>query len=123
MSPTVIGPSFVALQVDDLEAAAQFYETRLGLPRAPQSPPGAVVFETSPVSFAVREPTPGTDLSAGPVGLGVALWLASDDAEALHDVLAAGSVTILTAPFDGPFGRTFVFQDPQGYAVTVHDAS
>ena len=24
-------------------------------------------------------------------------------------------------PFDGPFGRTFTFPDPDGYAVTVHD--
>jgi len=25
-------------------------------------------------------------------------------------------------PSDGPFGRMFVFQDPDGYAVTIHDA-
>jgi len=30
-------------------------------------------------------------------------------------------VTILQEPFEGPFGMTFVFQDPDGYAVTVHD--
>ena len=23
--------------------------------------------------------------------------------------------------FDGPFGRTFTFTDPDGYAVTIHD--
>jgi len=26
----------------------------------------------------------------------------------------------VTAPFDGPFGRTFSFADPDGYVVTVH---
>jgi predicted enzyme related to lactoylglutathione lyase len=26
----------------------------------------------------------------------------------------------VTEPFDGPFGRTFVFADPDGYAVTIH---
>ena len=123
MSPKVSGPSFVALQVDDLDAAARFYETKLGLRRAGQSPPGAVVFQTSPVPFAVREPAPGTDLSAGPPGLGVALWLACDHAQELHDQLSADAVPIVTEPFDGPFGRTFAFRDPAGYVVTVHDAA
>lgn len=45
-----------------------------------------------------------------------------DDAEALHDNLVAAGVTIVTAPFDGPFGKTFVLRDPDGYAVTVHSS-
>ncbi len=120
---TVIGPSFLALQVRDLEAAATFYETELGLTRTPQSPPGAVVFTTSPIPFAVREPLPGTDLDSGQPGLGVALWLAADDVAALHDRLATDGVPIVTEPFDGPFGLTFVFRDPEGYAVTVHQTT
>src|SRR5437870_7182323 len=119
------GPDFVALQVRDLERAADFYETRLGLRRAPVSPPGAVVFATTPIAFAVREPLPGVDLdTARPhPGLGVALWLHADDAQALHDSLAADGVPIPVEPFDSPFGRTFTFTDPDGYAVTVHDQS
>ena len=120
--PAVTGPDFLALQVRDLERAATFYEQRLGLPRAPASPPGAVVFATEPVAFAVRDPLPGTDLGSGQPGLGVALWMGADDAQALHDRLAADDVEIVQAPFDGPFGRTFVLRDPDGYAVTVHDA-
>ena len=119
---TVTGPDFLALQVSDLERAATFYEQRLGLRRAPQAPPGAVVFATSPIPFAVREPAPDTDLSSGQAGLGVALWLAADDAQAVHDDLRAHDVAIATEPFDGPFGRTFAFSDPDGYVVTVHDA-
>ncbi|RYY43615.1 MAG: VOC family protein [Actinomycetales bacterium] len=119
---TVTGPDFVALQVTDLEASAAFYEERLGLTRAPVAPPGAVVFATSPVAFAVREPLPGLDVAAVSPrpGAGVALWLASDDAQAVHDDLAAHEVEILHEPVDGPFGRTFTFADPDGYAVTVH---
>lgn len=52
----VTGPDFIALQVRDVERAADFYQTRLGLRRAAQSPPGAVVFETGPTALAVREP-------------------------------------------------------------------
>lgn len=119
---TVSGPDFIALQVRDLDRAAAFYD-RLGLRRAPAGPPGAVVFDTTPVPFAVREPLPGVDLDAAAPrpGVGVALWFAADDAQALHDALAAAGVPIPGAPFDGPFGRTFTFLDPDGYAVTVHD--
>lgn len=121
-TPAVTGPSFLAIQVRDIEAAAAFYESRLGLRRAPQSPPGAVVFATTPVAFAVRTPMPGTDLESGQPGLGVALWMASGNAQELHDTLAADGVHILTPPFPGPFGLTFVVRDLDGYAITIHDA-
>jgi predicted enzyme related to lactoylglutathione lyase len=115
----VTGPDFVALQVRDLEASARFYTERLGLARAPGSPPGAVVFATKPIPFAVREPT--VDLGeASRLGWGVALWLKAEDVDRLHDDLARHGVTVVTAPFDGPFGRTFSFADPDGYTITLH---
>ncbi|WP_291479087.1 VOC family protein [Corynebacterium sp.] len=120
---TATGPDFVALQVRDLDRAAAFYETRLGLRRAPAAPPGAVVFATSPIPFAVREPLPGVDLdevSPHP-GVGVALWLHCDSSANLHDSLVEAGVPILRAPEPGPFGVAFTFVDPDGYAVTVHD--
>ncbi len=123
MTASVIGPSFLALQVRDLEAAASFYETELGLRRTAQSPPGAVVFDTSPIAFAVREPLPGVDLDSGRPGLGVALWVAAENAAELHRSLSEHDVPILTEPFDGPFGFTFVLRDPDGYAVTVHEGT
>lgn len=120
---TVTGPDFVALQVRDLEYAADFYQSRLGLRRLPAGPPGAVVFATTPIPFAVRQARPGVDMGVAPgeCGLGVALWMRSDDVQGLHDALAAADVPILGAPYDGPFGRTFTFADPDGYAVTIHD--
>jgi predicted enzyme related to lactoylglutathione lyase len=121
--PMPVGPDFISLQVRDLDTAAAFYEGRLGLRRAPSSPPGAVVFASQPIPFAVRALQPGADLDSGQPGLGVALWLKVDDAQALYAQLAAGRVTILTDPFDGPFGRTFAIEDPDGYAVTLHDAA
>jgi len=117
---SITGPDFLALQVRDLETAAAFYENVVGLTRAPFSPPHAVVFDTQP-TFAVRDAAPGVDLEAGPLGLGVALWMHDPNASALHDTLTAAGATILQAPFDGPFGVTFVFQDVDGYAITVHD--
>ena len=119
----VTGPDFIALQVRDLEASATFYKTHLGLRRTAASPPGAVVFDTEPASFAVRQPLPGVDLDAARPrpGVGVVLWLHADDAQAHHDALVRAGVPVLGEPFDGPFGRTFTFTDPDGYAVTIHD--
>lgn len=118
----VSGPDFIALQVRDVEASAQFYEAKLGLTRAPSAPPGAVVFTTSPIAFAVREPLPGVDLDSGDrPGNGVALWMRCDDSQALHDSLAEAGVEILRAPAPSPFGLTFTLVDPDGYAVTLHD--
>lgn len=118
----VLGPDFLAIQVRDLQRSADFYERELGFQRAAESPPGVVAFETSPIPFAVREPLPGTDLDAGPTGLGVLVSLRADDAQALHDQLNAHGVPILVDLFDTPFGRTFVFRDPDGYAVAIHGA-
>ena len=66
------------------DTASAFYEKRLGLRRTPDSPPGAVVFATQPIPFAVRELLPATDLDAGQPGIGVAVWIKVDTAQALQ---------------------------------------
>jgi len=107
----VTGPDFISLQVRDLERSAAFYQHYLGLKRSDAGPPHAVVFDTKPIAFAVRDVVPGTDLDAiAQPGQGMALWLHAPDAQDIHD-----------APADGPFGRTFTFADPDGYQVTLHD--
>ena len=118
-----VGPDFISLQVRDLDTASAFYEERLGLRRSPASPPGAVVFATQPIQFAVRELLPDTDLDADQPGLGIAVWIKVDAAQALHDQLVTDGVTIMTVPFDGPFGRTFTVSDPDGYVITIHDGA
>lgn len=119
----ITGPDFIALQVSDLEYSAHWYEEQLGLARAAVSPPHAVVFDTTP-AFAVRDPLPDVDLStASPrPGVGVALWLGDDDAEGLHGRLREAGVAIVAEPVRGPFGFTFTVLDPDGYALTIHQA-
>jgi len=118
----LLGPDFIALQVRDLATSQQFYTEQLGLELAPQSPPNAVVFRTTPIPFAVR--APAIDLNASEhLGWSVALWFLADDADALHDKLAASGVQIPQPIQDGPFGRQFTFVDPDGYQVTVHGRS
>lgn len=118
---SVIGPDFISLQVSNLEDSAAFYQNYLGLIRSQAGPPHAVVFETKPIAFALRDLIPGTDLSSGThPGLGVALWLYAPDTQEIHDKLFAAGVKIISAPIDGPFGLTFTFADPDGYLVTLH---
>lgn len=115
------GPDFISLQARDLAASQTFYERYLGLVRSQAGPPHAVVFETKPIAFALRDVIPGTDLSSvAQPGIGAAIWLHATDVQAIHDALAADGHTIVTEPFDGPFGRTFTFADPDGYQVTLH---
>ncbi|MEN5083059.1 VOC family protein [Bosea sp. TWI1241] len=117
--PRLIGPDFIGIQVADLDAARTFYTEVVGLTAAPKGPPGAVVFDTKPIPFAVR--TPVVDLDTVDIlGHGIAIWFGCDDADALHDHLASRAVPIAFAPKDGPFGRYFAFQDPFGYTITAH---
>ncbi|MFG6501920.1 VOC family protein [Microbacterium sp. P05] len=118
----VTGPDFISLQVRDLDASRAFYERYLGLVRSPAGPPHAVVFATTPIAFALRDVVAGTDLaSVSQPGIGAAIWLHGTEVQAMHDALAADGHTIVAAPIDGPFGRTFTFADPDGYHLTLHD--
>ncbi|MBC7275164.1 VOC family protein [Nocardioides sp.] len=118
----VTGPDFISLQARDLDASQAFYEHYLGLVRSPAGPPHAVVFETKPIAFALREVIPGTDLiSVTQPGIGAAIWLHATDVQAIHDALVSDGQTIVSPVADGPFGRTFTFADPDGYQITLHD--
>jgi predicted enzyme related to lactoylglutathione lyase len=117
--PHLIGPDFIGIQVADIEAARAFYTDVVGLKAAAHNPPGAVVFDTKPIPFAVR--TPVIDLGdTEDLGRGIAIWFGCDDADALHDHLAQHGTAIVFPPKDGPFGRYFAFRDPFGYTVTPH---
>lgn len=118
---TPIGPDFIALQVRDLAASRSFYIKIFGFEVGPHSPPGAVVFQTTPVPLALREPLRALP-ETGPLGVGMVLWIACTDADALHDLVVARGGTILSPLADGPFGRFFVAGDPDGYAITFHTA-
>ncbi|WP_314323776.1 VOC family protein [Paenarthrobacter ilicis] len=118
----VTGPDFISLQTRDLVASQAFYEHYLGLVRSPAGPPHAVVFETQPVAFALRSIIPGSGVeSLSQPGVGAAIWLHATGVQKIHDALASDGHTIVAAPIDGPFGRTFTFADPDGYHITLHD--
>src|SRR5262249_38578725 len=110
----------VGLQVRDVQSAAEFYRHHFGFESDSSAPPGVVLFTTDTIPFLIREPLPGTDLDAGRLGNGVSISLRVEHAPTLHDRLKAAGVAILMDPFDTPIGRTFMFRDPEGYAVAIH---
>jgi catechol 2,3-dioxygenase-like lactoylglutathione lyase family enzyme len=118
-TPEVSGIDFVALQVSDLERSRNFWIETVGLRVAAGAPPGAVVFATMPIPFAIT--TPKVDLRASTrLGWGVALWMHTEDADALCARLRGRGARILTEVSDGNFGRQFTFADPDGYAIVAH---
>jgi len=121
-STGISGPGFISLQVRDLAASADFYEHKVGLKRDPLEFPGAVAFLSSPIPFGVIAQREGTNTgNASTPGLGVALWLKAANGQAAYEALSKANVTIVKPPFDGPFGRTFIFTDLDGYRITVYD--
>ncbi|AUG52004.1 VOC family protein [Thalassospira marina] len=118
---TLTGIDFVGIQAEDLDAARDFYHGKLGLP-VMSGPPGAVVFDSKPVPFAVRTPVMDLSSASDHLGAGIALWFACDDADALHAELVKDGIKIVFPPKDGPFGRYFAFCDPFGYTITAHTA-
>jgi predicted enzyme related to lactoylglutathione lyase len=117
----LLGPDFLNLQVRNLSASRTFYTEVLGLTEDTSfSAPGVVLFDSSTIPFAISEANVNLDEAPQP-GLGVALWIDCDDVDELHAKMQAAEATIITSPYDGPFGRTFVFADPDGYRITANE--
>jgi catechol 2,3-dioxygenase-like lactoylglutathione lyase family enzyme len=116
-------PAFVGLFVSDVDAAADFYEKKLGFRRDPEVfPRAAVAFQSYPIPFAVMQVPPGVDLGSLPrPRLVPAIWFKTANSQVVHDALIEADVTILRPPSDGRFGRQFTFVDLDGYAITVYD--
>jgi catechol 2,3-dioxygenase-like lactoylglutathione lyase family enzyme len=115
----VSGVDFVAVQVSDLERSRRFWIEMVGLEAAPRTPPGAVLFATAPIPFAITAPK--VDLKASTrLGWGVSLWIKVEDPDALCAKLKGRGIPILADVSDGNFGRQFTFADPDGYAFVAH---
>ena len=114
------GPDFISLQVRDFSASKRFYTELLGFSIDPEFDlPNFVLFESTSIPFALSEATINLDEAPHP-GWGTNLWIDCDEVDTLSAKLEAAGVTILKPPFDGPFGRTFVFADPDGYRITAN---
>ena len=116
----LLGPDFISLQVRDLSASRTFYTELLGLTVDERfDTPEVVVFDTNSIPFALSAAKVSLD-QAPQAGWGMTLWIDCEQVDALHARLEAVGTTIITPPSDGPFGRNFVFLDPDGYRITAN---
>ena len=104
MTPRLVGINHVALQVDDIEEAVEFY-TALFQPTAiDRSEPGAAFIEFGDQFLALFE--------RGPRSEEPHFGLVVDDKEAARHVLEDAGVEILP-------GRRLDFRDPSGNLVQI----
>ena len=117
----LLGPDFISLQVRNFSASRTFYTEMLGFTVDERfDTPDFVLLDTNTIPFALSEAKVNLDEAPRP-GWGVALWIDCDHVNELHAKLVAQGATIVQQPFDGPFGRTFIFADPDGYRITVNE--
>lgn len=119
--PKLYGPDFISLQVRDLAKSKEFYTELLGMTVDPElDNANFVLFDSISIPIGLSQTT--TDQAQIPVqpGWGIALWLDCDEVDELWSKLNAAGVTIVKPPADGPFGRMFVFTDPDGYIITAN---
>lgn len=117
----ISGPDFVTLLVSDLEASYRFYSEKIGLKESSEKRPNAHAFKTQPCGLAIRQSS--DKRKTDHPGQGIIVWLRSSDASALYGELMQRGVPIVEELRQGPFGMTFSFNDPDGYILTVHDAT
>jgi predicted enzyme related to lactoylglutathione lyase len=117
----LLGPDFISLQVSNFSASRAFYTELLGLAVDERfDAPDFVLFDTNSIPFALSAAKVNLNEAPQP-GWGIRLWIDCDQINELHAKLQAAGVAIITPPFDGPFGRTFVFADPDGYQITANE--
>ena len=115
------GPDFISLQVRDFAKSRAFYTEILGFTVDERfDAPDFVLFDTNSIPFALSAARVNLDEISQP-GLGATIWIDCDHVNDLHASLEAHGTTIITPPFDGPFGRTFTFVDPDGYRITANE--
>ncbi|HEX4205665.1 MAG TPA: VOC family protein [Ktedonobacteraceae bacterium] len=117
----LLGPDFISLQVRDLAASRTFYTEVLGLAVDPRfDTPDFVLFDSNSIPFALSEARVNLDEAPQP-GWGLTLWIDCDHVDELCAKMEAAGATIIKPPFDSPFGRAFIFADPDGYRITVNE--
>ena len=118
---TVSTPNLFLIYVTDVARATRFYSALFGM--SPQmTTPRYVPFEVAPgVLFALWSGRAGEVTVEAPRFSEVGLMVpgSADAVDAIHDEWVGKGVTVVEAPHDEVFGRTFVVTDPDGNLIRV----
>jgi predicted enzyme related to lactoylglutathione lyase len=114
----VTGVDFVPIPVHDIEAAAEFYGTTLGLPRSVYRPDsGFAEFETGNVTISLIVPE---KMGMEHHGNRNAVALKVDDVGAARSELEQRGVSFHGDTFDTGVCHMAFFGDPDGNALMLH---
>jgi predicted enzyme related to lactoylglutathione lyase len=110
---------FVAVPVQDLARADEFYGKTLGLRRNPNSGPRWIEYELGNVTLALVSPeVMGPDFEARPHQMPIALRV--PDVEEARLQLEAAGVVFQGETFDSGVCRLADFTDPDGNSLQLH---
>ena len=117
----MLNADFVLLYVDSPAASARFYADLIGSAPLEASPTFAMFALPSGVMLGLwSRHTVEPAATAGAGGAEIAMTVAdAAGVDALHVEWKARGMTILQAPTDLDFGRTFVAVDPDGHRPRV----
>lgn len=117
----MLNADFVLLYVDSPAASARFYADLIGSAPLEASPTFAMFALPSGAMLGLwSRHTVEPAATAGAGGAEIAMTVAdAAGVDALHVEWKARGMTILQAPTDLDFGRTFVAVDPDGHRLRV----
>ncbi|MDA2811409.1 VOC family protein [Nocardiopsis sp. RSe5-2] len=116
----VVGPDFLTLQVRDLERSKRFYTELVGFTTVPSKVPNAAVLGAEPIKIALRQATDDLD-AVDELAWGVVVWIKAQDPDKLAARMQEAGGPMVKPLCDGSCGREFIFQDPDGYRVTIYE--
>lgn len=113
----ITGCTFAILTTSDMERSRRFFTEQLGLTTDEEKGDTFSQFaSTDGIPWAIMQtPVPGET--------GVEIYVSVDDVDACYAEWSAKGVKMLTEPHDEPFGRTFMFLDPDGHHLHALKAS
>jgi catechol 2,3-dioxygenase-like lactoylglutathione lyase family enzyme len=112
--------NFVLLYVDDPAASAVFYAALLGRKPVEEAPTFVMFALESGVRLGLWSRTTVAPAPDAAGGSEIAIAVSGRAAvEALHGAWRGRGVTIIQAPTDMAFGRTFAAVDPDGHRLRV----
>ena len=76
--PSISGPDFITLLVDNLAASHDFYKNTLGLPESPENRPNVHAFSTKPCGLAIRQSAEPHTARGSIEGIIVSEWVRLD---------------------------------------------
>ena len=117
---TAADPNFILLYVESPAASAAVYTDLLGRPPVESSPTFAMFALASGVMLGLWARNTVEPAASGHGGGEMAFAVANPDTvHALHADWSGRGLTIVQAPTDMDFGRTFVALDPDGHRLRV----